>query len=66
MSQIKTTIRFVTWVSVLFFISCNQSATTSEIRKKDTAQVVANTDTSAIAAYDPALDPLTVRGQMAS
>jgi hypothetical protein len=46
----------------LFFISCNQSATTSEIRKKDTAQVVANTDTSAIAVYDPALDPLTVAG----
>ena len=66
MSQVKTNISFVAMVSVLFFIGCNQSPNTSEIRKKDTAQVVANTDTSVIAAYDPALDPLSVGGQMAS
>ena len=62
MSQVKTNISFVAMVSVLFFIGCNQSPNTSEIRKKDTAQVVANTDTSVIAAYDPALDPLSVGG----
>ena len=62
MSQVKTNISFVAMVSVLFFIGCNQSPNTSEIRKKDTAQVVANTDTFVIAAYDSALDPLTVAG----
>jgi hypothetical protein len=62
MLQIKANIRFTVLVSVLFLISCNQSANTSEKNDKDTVQVVATADTTSIPVYDPALDPLTVAG----
>ncbi|MCU7551388.1 hypothetical protein OCK74_19860 [Chitinophagaceae bacterium LB-8] len=62
MLQIKTNIRFLVLVSILFLISCNQSATTSENSDKDTTQVVATGDTTSMPAYDLALDPLTVAG----
>lgn len=62
MLQIKTNIRFTVLVSVLFLISCNQSANTSEKSDKDTAQLVATADTTSMPPYDPALDPLTVGG----
>ena len=41
-------------------VSCNQSATTSEKNDKDTTTVIANSDASAMPAYDPAMDPLVV------
>ena len=62
MRQIETNIRFQILVSAVILISCNQSANTSDKNVKDTIQVVAAGDTTAIPAYDPALDPLTVAG----
>src|SRR5688572_27323059 len=62
MQQIKTNIRSFFLISVLYLISCNEPATTSEKSDKDTAQVVATRDTPSMPAYDPALDPLTVAG----
>jgi hypothetical protein len=46
--------------SILFLISCNQSATTSEKNNMDTTSAVTNNDTSSTPVYDPAMDPLTV------
>ena len=62
MQQIKTNIRLLFLISVLFLISCNQPATTSDKSDKDTAQVVATRDTPSMPAYDPALDPFIVSG----
>ena len=62
MGQIKTNMRFLVLVSVLFLISCNQSTTTSEKNNNDTAQVVATSDTPSMPAYDPALDPFIASG----
>ena len=61
MRQIKMNIQFPVLVSVLFLISCNETATTSKKSDKDTTQVVVTGDT-AIPVYDPSLDPLTVAG----
>ena len=47
-------------ISVLFLLSCNQPATTSEKKDTDTSTYVTNSDTSTMPAYDPALEPLTV------
>ena len=63
MRQIKTNIRFLTFVSVLFLISCNQPTTTSEKKDNDTTQVASTTDATPMPAYDPAMDPLTVGAQ---
>ncbi len=63
MQQIKTNIRFLVLVSVLFFISCNQPATTSDKNDKDTTQVAANRDTTSMPAYDPAMDAYQVGGK---
>ena len=62
MQQIKTNIRSFFLISVLYLISCNEPATTSEKSDKDTAQVVATGDTPFMPPYDPALDPFTVSG----
>lgn len=60
MQQIKNNIYFFMLISVLFLISCNQSATTSEKNDMDTTSAVTNGDTSSLPTYDPAMEPLTV------
>jgi quercetin dioxygenase-like cupin family protein len=60
MQQIKNSTCFFVLISVLFLIGCNESATTSEKKDMDTTSAVTKSDTSAMPAYDPAMDPLTV------
>jgi hypothetical protein len=60
MKQVKHNIYFFVLISLLFLISCNQSATTSDKNDMDTTAVVTSNDTSAMPAYDPAMEPLTV------
>ena len=60
MQQIKNNICFFMLISVLFLISCNQSATNSDKNDMDTAAVATSNDTSSMPAYDPAMEPLTV------
>ena len=60
MQQIKNNIYFFVLISVLFLISCNQSATTSDENDMDTTAVATNSDASSMPAYDPAMEPLTV------
>jgi hypothetical protein len=60
MHQIKNSIYFFVFISVLFLSACNGSTTTSQKNDMDTAAVVTNSETSAMPAYDPAMDPLTV------
>ena len=60
MQQIKNNIYFFVLISVLFLISCNQSATTSDKNDMDTTTVATNGDASSMPAYDPAMEPLTV------
>ena len=64
MQHIKTNTRFLVLVSVLFLISCNETATTSETNDRDTTSVVSNADTSSMPTYDPAMEPLTVGAKM--
>ena len=63
MLQIKTNIRFLVLVSVLFLISCNERATTSDKNDKDTTQVVSIPDAASMPEYDRAMDALTVGAQ---
>ena len=63
MLQIKANIRFLVLASVLFLISCNEPATTSDKNDKDTTQVVSNPDAASMPEYDPAMDALTVGAQ---
>ena len=63
MLQIKTNIRFLVLVSVLFLISCNEPATTSDKNDKDRTQVVSIPDAASMPEYDPAMDALTVGAQ---
>ena len=60
MQQIKNNIQFFVLISMLFLISCNQSANTSNENDKDTTAVATSSDTSSMPAYDPAMEPLTV------
>jgi hypothetical protein len=60
MLQIKNNIKAYALISVLFLLSCNQSATTSEKNDVDTTATTTSSDTSAMPAYDPAMEPLTV------
>ncbi len=64
MKKIKHSSYFFVLISVLFLIACNQSATTSEKNDTDTSAAIANSDTSSMPAYDPAMDPLTVGAKM--
>ena len=57
MRQIKTNQNFFVCLSVFILIACNEPATTSEKNKKDTTQVVSNSDAFTMPAYDPAMDP---------
>ena len=63
MLQIKNNIKLVVFTSVLFLISCNQSATTSEKNNSDTTSTATDKNTSSEFTYDPAMDPLTVGAQ---
>jgi hypothetical protein len=62
MHQIKTSVCFPLLVSVLFLISCSETATTSEKMDNDTTQVVASGDTTSMPEYDPAMDSYNVGG----
>ena len=64
MKQIKISVYFFIVISILFQFSCNDTATTSETNDMDTTSVASNTDISAMPAYDPTMDPLTVGAQM--
>jgi quercetin dioxygenase-like cupin family protein len=63
MEQIKNNIYFFVFIFTLFMISCNETATTSKKTDSDTTPVVSNTETPAMPAYDPAMEPLTVGAQ---
>ncbi len=60
MKQVKTSIYFSVYISVLFLIACNESSTTSEKNGVDTTTVATKSDTATMPAYDPAMEPLTV------
>ncbi len=63
MKQNRTNVFFFVVISVLFQFSCSDSATTSETNDRDTTSVASNTDTSAMPAYDPAMDPYNLGGE---
>jgi hypothetical protein len=64
MQQTKNSSYFFVLISVLVFMGCNESATTSEKNNMDTtASVTNNADTSTMPEYDPAMEPLTVGAQ---
>jgi hypothetical protein len=63
MKQIKTSVYFIVVTSVLFQISCNNTATTLETNDMDKTLVASNTDTSAMPPYDPAMDAYNVGGE---
>lgn len=60
MLQIKNNINHLVLISVLFLISCNQSATTSKKNNVDTTSISTSKETLPEFTYDPAMDPLTV------
>ena len=60
MKQVNICICFFSALLFSVFISCNQSATTSENNNVDTTSSITNSDTSSMPAYDPAMEPLTV------
>mgnify|MGYP000888743917 CR=1 FL=1 len=62
MRQIKINIRLLLVISVLFLISCNQPASTSDKNDKDTTQVVSTPDATSLPQYDPAMDAYSVGG----
>ena len=63
MRQIKTNnISFLLLIAVLFLISCNEPAATSEENEKDTTQVATAPDTTSMPAYDPAMDAYNMGG----
>lgn len=63
MRQVTTNICLLAFASVLFLISCNQPATTSEKTDEDTAKIAANADDTAMPAYDPAMDSYEAGGK---
>ncbi len=62
MHQIKSNDLFLILASLLFLISCNETATTSEKNDKDTTQVATASDTTSMPAYDPAMDSYNMEG----
>lgn len=65
MKQIKISACFFVAISVLIHISCNDTATTSQVNDTDTTIVGStNKDTSTVPSYDQEMDPLTVGAQM--
>lgn len=65
MRQFKTNSFFLLATFVLFLFGCNNNTSTSEANESDTASVsTTNNETTTMAAYDPAMDPLTTGGKM--
>ncbi len=62
MQQFKTHVRFLVLVSILFLISCNETATPSEKSDNDTTRVATNGDAS-MPEYDPAMDAYIMGGK---
>jgi quercetin dioxygenase-like cupin family protein len=60
MQPIKKAFAFFAAISILWLVSCNESATTSDNKDTDTTAIATNNDASSRPAYDPALEPLTV------
>jgi mannose-6-phosphate isomerase-like protein (cupin superfamily) len=63
MQQIKISNCFFAFISVLFLMACNETATTTEKKGIDTISSVTKNDASPMPAYDPAMEPLTVGAQ---
>jgi quercetin dioxygenase-like cupin family protein len=63
MQQIKISSCFFAFISVLFLVACNETATTPEKKDIDTVSSVAKSDITSMPAYDPAMEPLTVGAQ---
>jgi quercetin dioxygenase-like cupin family protein len=63
MQQIKISSSFFAFISVLFLMACNETATTPEKKDIDTISSVTKSDASYMPAYDPAMEPLTVGAQ---
>lgn len=64
MTQIKTIANFFVAISLLLLFGCNNDADTPETNDKDTANDAIKTmDTSAMPAYDPAMDPYVLGGK---
>jgi hypothetical protein len=49
-------------VSVLFLISCNQPASTSDKNDKDTTEVISAPDVASVPEYDPTMDGYIIGG----
>lgn len=64
MKQGKNSVYFFVVICILFQFGCNDTATTSETIDMDTTSVASTTDTYAMPAYDPVMDPLLVGAQM--
>ena len=62
MHQIKINHLFLVLASLLFLISCNDTATTSEKNHQDTTQVSTARDTTSLSAYDPTMDSYNMGG----
>ena len=62
MHQIKINHLFLVLASLLFLISCNDTATTSEKNHQDTTQVSTASDTTSLSAYDPTMDSYNMGG----
>ena len=63
MQSIRNNFAFFAALSILWLISCNESATTSDNKNTDTTTVATNNDDASMPAYDPAMEPLTVGAQ---
>jgi quercetin dioxygenase-like cupin family protein len=63
MQQIKISSCFFAFISVLFLMACNETATTPQKKDIGTTQRVTKNDASSMPAYDPAMEPLTVGAQ---
>jgi quercetin dioxygenase-like cupin family protein len=64
MKQIILNFGIATFLS-LIIVACNTANNDTETNANDTAAGVANTDTSSMPAYDPALDPWNVEAPFA-
>jgi hypothetical protein len=62
MQQNKISACFLTLISGLLLLSCNQPANTSDKNENDTAVVIATADAVSVPAYDPAMDSYNVGG----
>jgi hypothetical protein len=62
----KKSILFIsTLMLAIFFVACNDTPSTVRTQVMDSTAVVTDKDTSAMPAYDPAMDPLKVEAAFA-